>query len=183
MKISKTAIFLFELMIVILIFSLAAAICTSVFGKAYGFSEDSKALTMAVLRAESVAEQFKAGKTLEEIEAMNIPEGEPADSANPYISGTFENAVLVAYDGDWEPVRSNGKPVYGVVAFTADEGDMRILDIWVSKLKDKTESNINRPYIESLDKAEQAVTLVGERMPGEPDELIYRLKVKSYDKK
>jgi type II secretory pathway pseudopilin PulG len=62
MKVSKTAIFLFELMVVILVFSLAAAVCTSIFSKAYGFSRESKDLTMAVLEAESVAEEFKDGK-------------------------------------------------------------------------------------------------------------------------
>jgi hypothetical protein len=63
MKVSKTAIFLFELMFVILIFTVSAAICTNIFAKAHSFSTDSKALTMGVLKAESVAEEFKADIT------------------------------------------------------------------------------------------------------------------------
>jgi hypothetical protein len=62
-KVSKTAIFLFELMAVILVFSIATAVCVEIFGAAHRFSAESTDLTMAVLKAESVAEEFKAGET------------------------------------------------------------------------------------------------------------------------
>jgi Tfp pilus assembly protein PilE len=106
MKVSKTAIFLFELMVVILIFSVAAAVCTSAFGKAYGFSEDSKALTMAVLKAESIAEEFKAGK---------IPDGD------------------LLFDKDWKQTKEDDKAVYFIQADTAKDGDMTVMDISVTK--------------------------------------------------
>lgn len=61
MKISRPAIFLFEVMVTILIFSLCAAICASVFVKAHSFSTRSEDLTMAVVKAQSAAETFKAG--------------------------------------------------------------------------------------------------------------------------
>ena len=61
MRISKSEVFLFEVMFVILIFALSAAICASVFAKAHSFSIRSEDLTMAVVRAESAAEIFKAG--------------------------------------------------------------------------------------------------------------------------
>ncbi|MDR1495482.1 MAG: hypothetical protein LBS67_00975 [Clostridiales Family XIII bacterium] len=101
MKISKTAIFLFELMVVILVFSLAAAICTSIFGKAYGFSEESKDLTMAVLKAETIAEEFKDGRTPEgdllfdEEWKATTDEGENKDTARYFIRTEVgeENAV------------------------------------------------------------------------------------------
>lgn len=60
MKISKTAIFLFELMFVILVFTISAAVCTNVFVKAYSFSNRSEELTIAVIKAESAIEAFKA---------------------------------------------------------------------------------------------------------------------------
>ncbi|MDR2486918.1 MAG: hypothetical protein LBD12_03045 [Clostridiales Family XIII bacterium] len=60
MKVSKTAIFLFELMFVILVFTIAAAVCSNIFAKTYSLSAESKDLTMAVLKAESEAERFKA---------------------------------------------------------------------------------------------------------------------------
>jgi hypothetical protein len=80
MKVSKTAIFLFELMFVILIFTVSAAICTNIFAEAHALSSDSKALTMAVLKAESAAEVFKAdvtsagGGSLSEVTSAGISE-------------------------------------------------------------------------------------------------------------
>jgi hypothetical protein len=108
MKISKTAIFLFELMVVILVFSLAAAVCTSIFGKAYGFSEQSKALTMAVLKAESVAEAFKAGKT---------PDGD------------------LLFDREWRATTDEDRVVYRVTADVSGDGGMRVMDIAVTKVE------------------------------------------------
>jgi hypothetical protein len=109
MKISKTAIFLFELMVVILIFSVAAAVCTNVFGKAHEFSTDSKALTMSVLKAESVAEEFKAGKA---------PDGD------------------LLFDKDWKPLPSADidDAVYFIQTDVTEDGDMRSMDISVKKV-------------------------------------------------
>jgi hypothetical protein len=106
MKVSKTAIFLFELMVVILIFSLAAAVCTNIFGKAYGFSTESKALTMAVLKAESIAEEFKAGKA---------PGGD------------------LLFDKDWKPAADESSAAYRIRSDVTQGGDMKVMDISVEK--------------------------------------------------
>jgi len=63
MKTSKAAVFLFELMIIILVFVLAAAICTQIFASAFAMSTESRELTMSSISAQTVAEQFKAGKS------------------------------------------------------------------------------------------------------------------------
>jgi hypothetical protein len=106
MKVSKTAIFLFELMVVILIFSLAAAVCTNIFGKAHGFSTKSKALTMAVLKAESIAEEFKVGKT---------PDGD------------------ILFDKDWKPAADEDSATYIIRSDVAQDGDMKVMDISIEK--------------------------------------------------
>ena len=64
MKISKSAIFLFELMIIILVFTFAAAICSSIFAGAYKMSTESHDLTMSSINAQAVAEHYKAGDGL-----------------------------------------------------------------------------------------------------------------------
>ena len=61
MKTSKSAVFLFELMIIILVFVLAAAVCTQIFAGAFKMSVESRELTMSSINAQTVAEQFKAG--------------------------------------------------------------------------------------------------------------------------
>ena len=62
MKVSKSAVFLFELMIIILVFTLAAAICTQIFASAFNMSTESRELTMSSMNAQTIAEEFKAGK-------------------------------------------------------------------------------------------------------------------------
>jgi Tfp pilus assembly protein PilE len=110
MKVSKSAIFLFELMVVILIFSVAAAICANIFGDAYKFSEDSKALTMAVIKSESIAEEFKAeGKA---------PSGD------------------LLFDADWNPVAEKklDDALYFIRTEVEKDGAMSVMDIAVKKM-------------------------------------------------
>jgi len=61
MKTSKSAVFLFELMIIILVFVIAAAICAQIFASAYKMSTESRELTMSSINAQTLAEEFKAG--------------------------------------------------------------------------------------------------------------------------
>ena len=63
MRISKSAIFLFELMIVILVFTLAAAVCIKIFVGAFSMSTESHDLTMSSINAQTMAEYYKAGNT------------------------------------------------------------------------------------------------------------------------
>jgi Tfp pilus assembly protein PilE len=107
MKISKSAIFLFELMVVILVFTVSAAICTSIFVKAYTFSEDSEDLTMAVIKAESAAERFKAGENRE--------------------------AGELYFDKDWESVSSESGAGFRIVLSPSEQGGLSVCGIEVYK--------------------------------------------------
>ena len=85
MKTSRSAVFLFELMIIILVFTLAAAICASIFASAFKISTESRELTMSSINAQTVAEQFKAGKA--DIESLYFDKDWVAtDAANAYYS-------------------------------------------------------------------------------------------------
>jgi Tfp pilus assembly protein PilV len=109
MKISKSAIFLFELMVVILVFTISAAICTSIFAKAYRFSEDSENLTMAVIRAESAAEAFKASSD---------DERSPGE---------------LYYDESWKSVASKDDACFQIVLSPSKQGNLSVCDIGVYK--------------------------------------------------
>lgn len=104
MKISKTAIFLFELMIIILVFSIAAAICTSIFAKGYQFSSESENLTHAVIRAESAAEKFK-------IESENASDSE------------------IFFDNNWKEITSAEDAAFTMVLKTHSDGNLNTCEI------------------------------------------------------
>ena len=91
MKISKSAIFLFEVMMVILIFSAAAAICTTIFAKAHHFSVRSEDITMAAVKAQSAAEIFKSGTDNASMQALER-------------DGSFTEY----YDENWEKIPGDG---------------------------------------------------------------------------
>lgn len=57
---SRSGLFLMEIMVVILFFSICAAVCTSVFAKASLLSEKSSQLTAAASRAANIAEIYKS---------------------------------------------------------------------------------------------------------------------------
>ena len=57
---TKSELFLMEFIVVILFFSLSAAICINAFVKANHISEESKLLNGAMILAQSTAEEIKA---------------------------------------------------------------------------------------------------------------------------
>ncbi|MBQ7103597.1 MAG: hypothetical protein IJN89_06020 [Anaerotignum sp.] len=57
---SKTPLFLMELIIMLLVFSVSAAVCLQVFSGAKKISEESRKLDAAVMQAQNIAECWKA---------------------------------------------------------------------------------------------------------------------------
>jgi hypothetical protein len=87
---SKTRLFLIEMIIIILFFALAAAVCANVFVKAHLLSAQSADLSMAVIKAQTAAECVK------ETEG-NLPK--LCLLLNGQQTG---QKVTVFYDKDWE---------------------------------------------------------------------------------
>ena len=91
---SKTGLFLMELLLVILFFSIASAVCLRGFAAAWQKSRDSADLGGAVLAAQSAAEYWKAAG------------GDPVQTA-ALMKGTLSgNRIGQCYDADWVPVDS-----------------------------------------------------------------------------
>jgi type II secretory pathway pseudopilin PulG len=93
-------------MFVILIFSIIAAVCTSLYAKAFTFSRESREATQSVIIASDFAEQYKSGKDPDELNARYDKEWKESDSANTTYLATVEAEsehiaeVIVEKDGD-----------------------------------------------------------------------------------
>lgn len=89
---SKSTLFLMELVMVLLFFSLCAAICVSVFGTAQQMARDSHALSDSVMAARSAASCYKSAEgNLEQTMAL--------------LDGQWEQTQgVVYYDKQWRPV-------------------------------------------------------------------------------
>ncbi|MEG0275626.1 MAG: hypothetical protein RR630_01210 [Coprobacillus sp.] len=59
---NKTSLFLMELIIAILFFALASAICIQVFAKAHTMNNDNLRLTHATMAASNIAETYRSQK-------------------------------------------------------------------------------------------------------------------------
>jgi len=90
---SKTGLFLIELIAMILLFSVCAAICMSIFGSAKRLSDYSRNLSNAAFVAQSAAECFKATGSL----------NETADILNGELN---DGKVIAFYNKYWKNIET-----------------------------------------------------------------------------
>lgn len=91
---SKSSLFLIEMIVVILVFALASAVCASLFVQARLTSRRSSQLTLAVTRCQNAVEHLRAAG--DDPDAMAQVLG-----ASPVGDGLFQ----VGYDADGQPVQ------------------------------------------------------------------------------
>lgn len=92
---SRTSLFLMELLLVLLFFSIASAVCVRVFTAAKLKSEASANLTAATFAAQSAAESWKS------------VDGNLEATAKSLSGKASQNRLLVAYDAQWKPCNKN----------------------------------------------------------------------------
>ena len=94
---SASGMFLIELLLALLIFAIASAICLQVFVTAHLLSAESNNINHAVVAAQNVAECFKASN------------GDLAQTAN-LLQGsteTADNRLTQYFNSEWKPAASN----------------------------------------------------------------------------
>ncbi len=129
---SKTNLFLIELMLMIVIFSLCSAVCVRIFVNAHLMSQYSNNLSNAALKAQSAASCYKAAH------------GDLSETAK-LISGGYDNMVTKHYDSKWQEsnadnaaflltiIKSGGKGTINVQKVNGD----KIFDIDVKAVGDE----------------------------------------------
>ncbi len=88
MRRSKTSLFLIEMIIAVLFFSICAAICVQIFAKAYTTSRDTQTLNSAVTLCTSAAELFYG---------YNGDLSKIQNTVDPKRMSTYKNGVLTFY--------------------------------------------------------------------------------------
>lgn len=91
---NRSGIFLLELMIAILFFSMASAVCIRLFVKSHTVSEDTRNLNMALNQVSAAAEVFRLGADMQEFLAGEFPyyeEGKEALTFYVYYNEAWEN--------------------------------------------------------------------------------------------
>lgn len=86
----RSSLFLLELIIAILFFSLASAVCIQLFANAHVKSRETADLNMALAKAQSAAEGIRSSEDSESALSLLFPDGKWADKR-----------MDVYYDEDW----------------------------------------------------------------------------------
>ena len=100
---SRSALFLTEMIIAILIFALSMGICGSVFARSFAATSESTNLNNAVFQAESAAEAFHAI-------------GSPAEIAEALGGAADGGTVTGLFDGGWETAAPGAEAAFTLVA-------------------------------------------------------------------
>jgi len=110
---SKSGLFLMELIIVILFFSVSAAICMRIFGTAKIKSDYSRDLSNSSVYAQSCAEAYKAY----DADLENTAEA---------MEGKFDdNTLTVYYDFDWNITNSKESAKYILTLDKTKDSDIK----------------------------------------------------------
>lgn len=91
-----SSLFLMELILAILFFSITSAVCVQFFVKSHILSQDSKALTLAVNECSAVAETCKTTKDLSDAEAL-LKEIYPSAEVTSQ-NGNSTSVVSISFD-------------------------------------------------------------------------------------
>lgn len=116
----RSSLFLMELIIAILFFSLAATVCVRFFVKSYTLEQESQKLNHAVNAATSIAEIFRNQDHSFSLLAEEYPHGESKDPS-----------YLIYYDNTWKLCNS-ANAAYTVVLQTTETDTFIIGDITVT---------------------------------------------------
>ena len=128
---SKSGLFLMELIIVILFFSISAAICMRIFSTAKIKSDYSRDISNASVVAQSCADSFKAYN------------GDPEKTAIAIEGAKLSDSVVIAYyDSDWKRTDSKNKAEYSLILKISKDNDYKTTG------KISVENNDGKNFIE-----------------------------------
>ena len=113
---SKTSLFLMELIIVILFFSIAAVVCVQLFVNAYSTNESTKRTTQGTVIIQGLAEQFLGCEgDLNAVSALY-------DVGKKYTETDASKGTLsIGYDENWAEVSTDTAPAYTAGITVTDE--------------------------------------------------------------
>ncbi len=117
----RSSLFLMELLIAILFFSIAAAVCVRIFVKSYTLETQSRELDHAVNLSVSIGEIILYGKNKDLTDCKTLLKSE-------FPNGTFsDNVFYIYYDSNWEPC--NESEISYTVQIKLSHDDFLIGDI------------------------------------------------------
>lgn len=123
MKHSKSSLFLMELIIAILFFSLASTVCIQLFAKAHILSNQTVNENHAVIHAQNLAECFLS--TEGDMTQMR-------DLFDNYAPDTSEDTLVLLFDQDWQECTADNASYCASLVSHAEENGLISADITIA---------------------------------------------------
>lgn len=135
MRTSKTSLFLLELIISILFFSLSAAVCVQLFVKAHQISEKSVDESHAVMWAESLAEAFSSCNGDFEDTCTTM------ENLGPAYYDSSSHTLTLSLNSKWELTKEASEAAYQAVLTQSQEDTMSVANIEILSLNSTMNSD------------------------------------------
>lgn len=123
-KHSRTSIFLIELIIAVLLFSISAAVCAKLFANTHIKSKETIALNHAVSEAQDAAELMRGSDIRNYEELLNL-----YYKKYPMSKLTQEYALKIGFDKDFNNCAIGGTDEYNMTLFFTYDEQFLTLDI------------------------------------------------------
>jgi len=135
-----SSLFLLELILAILFFSIASAVCVQIFVKSHLLSSDAQALNMAVSECSGAAEVILSSKDEHDAAAL-LKSAYPDGSFSESDGGVTSSVFLAYYDEDLAPCGKSAAS-YEMTVQLIKEDHMLQASISMTSLDDPEDANI-----------------------------------------
>ncbi len=115
---SASSLFLMELVVAILFFTLAASLCISIFVRAHLQNEDAKELNHAVNLCSDAAELIRTSDSLKEA-SLRLKE-----TYSLSVPGASDNEITIYFDADFEMIMPNAAVYSENISMTEADGQL-----------------------------------------------------------
>ncbi len=157
MKQSKASLFLMELIICILFFSLAAAVCVQLFVRSHNLSKRTVDQSQAVIIAENLAECFYSS----EGDTLKLLDYYPMADTSRHGEYNLNHPVITLYfDQAWQPISEADRAYYLAELLVMDPGEFTNADSEMTTgVITLMESSDSEPFYELTVNVHKRITL------------------------
>ncbi|MCR5100771.1 MAG: hypothetical protein K6B41_05355 [Butyrivibrio sp.] len=177
---SRSSLFLMELIIAIMFFSLASAVCIQLFAKAHIISDNSINKNNAIIQSQNIAEAFTGVKGNFDSLALMYP-----DSLLSGETSASEGEMFLFWDEDWNTIAVDDPDHIGEVA--AFEAIVTVSENKASEIYSDC-STISETFEGTARKIEIAIADIRDdvdfydEIPSDENDILYSLDTDYYEK-
>lgn len=142
---SKSNLFLIELIIVILFFSIASSVCVQLFVKSHILSQNTENTNQAILWTQNISEVFYSQNGNFHSLKNFFHENSLSLDNNMYsnLLKEYDDSLILYFDSDWLPANTLENTEYILFALYRQDSSFHTLDICICQNQEILSQNLN----------------------------------------